>query len=217
MNAVSVFDEYAQEYDRWFDENQRVYQSEVDALRRFIPLMGVGIEIGVGTGRFAVPCGIKIGIDPSEPMAQIAKSRGMAVCRAVGERLPFRNDQFDFVLLVTVICFVEDPSTLLREARRVLKPGGRIIIGFIDRNSTLGQLYESRKDSDKFYRHARFYSVAEVAERARQAGFVALQFCQTIFGIPGETTETEEIRDGFGEGAFVVLSAERKGEKNNGR
>jgi ubiquinone/menaquinone biosynthesis C-methylase UbiE len=83
MNAVNVFDECAQEYDRWFDAHEHVYQSEVDAVRRFIPARGIGIEIGVGTGRFAVPCGVRIGIDPSESMERIAKSRGMAVCRAV--------------------------------------------------------------------------------------------------------------------------------------
>lgn len=216
MDGVSVFDEHAQEYDRWFDENERVYQSEVVALRKFIPSRGMGIEVGVGTGRFSVPFGIKIGVEPSERMAQIANSRGIAVCQAVGERLPFQNDQFDFVLLVTVICFVEEPSPLLREARRVLKPGGRIIIGFIDRNSALAQLYESRKETSTFYREARFYSATQVAESARQARLVALQFCQTIFGIPSETMDTGQVRDGFGEGAFVVLSAERKGgEKNN--
>ncbi len=205
MNAVTVFDAHAQAYDRWFDENARVYQSEIDAVRRFIPATGDGIEIGAGTGRFAVPLGINIGIDPSAPMARIAKDRGVAVCRAIGERLPFRNDQFDFALLVTVICFVDDPAALFDEARRVLKPGGRIVIGFIDRNSDLGRLYESRQDSDNFYRHARFYSVVEVAEWTHQAGFDRFRFCQTIFDFPREI----QIGEGYGEGAFVVVSAEK--------
>lgn len=209
MNAVRVFDELAQEYDRWFDANERVYQSEVDAVRRFIPAKGIGIEIGVGTGRFAVPCGIQIGIDPSEPMARIAQSRGVAVCQAVGERLPFRNDQFDFVLLVTVICFVEDPSALLCEACRVLKPGGRIIIGFIDRNSDLGQSYEARKATSTFYREARFYSVTQVAEWTQASSFDGLKFCQTLFDAPRETSRMSPVRGDHGEGAFVVVSAEK--------
>lgn len=205
MNAVTVFDEYAPDYDRWFDENARVYQSEVEVVRRVIPATGNGIEIGVGTGRFAAPCGIQIGIDPSESMARIAKRRGVAVCRALGERLPFRNDQFDFALLVTVICFVDDPCALFDEARRVLKPGGQIIIGFIDRNSDLGRLYESRQDSNKFYRHARFYAVAQVAGWTHQAGFDGLEFCQTIFDFPRKT----KVCDGYGEGAFVVIRADK--------
>ncbi len=204
MNAVTVFDEHAPEYDRWFDENARWYQSEVDAVRKFIPASGIGIEVGVGTGRFAIPCGIQIGIDPSESMARIAKGRAVAVCQAVGEWLPFRESQFDFALLVTVICFVDDVRRLLSEACRVLKPGGRVIIGFIDRNSDLGRVYESRQASDPFYRHARFYSVAQVAEWTRQVGFDGFKFCQTIFDFPRET----KVREGYGEGAFVV-SAEK--------
>lgn len=215
MRGVSVFDQHAPEYDHWFDENARVYQTEVAALRTFISSKGMGIEVGVGTGRFSIPFGIKIGVEPSRPMAQIAHSRGIAVCQALGERLPFRDDEFDFVLLVTVICFVADLPTLLREMRRVLKPGGRIIIGFIDRNSALGQFYESRRDSRKFYRHARFYSAGEVAECTRQVGFGGLHFCQTIFDLPDEASGLEQVRDGFGEGAFVVLSAEMQGGGEN--
>jgi ubiquinone/menaquinone biosynthesis C-methylase UbiE len=126
-----------------------------------------------------------------------------------GERLPFRNDQFDCVLLVTVICFVDDPPTLLREARRILKPGGRIIVAFIDRDSDLGRLYESRKGSSRFYRHARFYSVAQVVEWTHPMGFGGFKFCQTIFDVPHERSTATQVREGYGEGAFVVMSAEK--------
>jgi len=210
MDAVRVFDEHTQEYDRWFDEHERLYQAEVNALSKFIPLAGLGVEIGVGTGRFAIPFGVKFGIDPSRPMAQVAQSRGMAVCQAWGERLPFHDDQFDFALMVTVICFVADVTALLRETRRVLKPGGRFILGFIDRDSPLGQLYESRKESDQFYHQAQFYSVEQVADYVRQARFGGIAFCQTIFGVPGEALgQVELVRDGYGDGAFVVLSAKK--------
>jgi SAM-dependent methyltransferase len=208
MCSVTVFDEHAQEYDRWFDENARIYHAEVSAMQRFVPQKGTGVEIGVGTGRFAIRFGIQIGIEPARRMAQIAQSRGLDICQALGECLPFRDEQFDFALLVTVICFVEDVALLLRETRRALRTGGRIVIGFIDRNSALGQLYESRKDASKFYRDARFYSVAQVAEWTRQAGFGGIQFCQTLCGLPGEMSD--QVRDGYGEGAFVVLSAQKK-------
>lgn len=210
MDPITCFDRHAQAYDRWFNENGNVYQAEVDALRVFVPPTGIGLEIGVGTGRFAVPFGIQIGVEPAARMAQIARHRGVSVCRALGEQLPFRDDQFDFALLVTVICFVDDVSALLGEARRVLKTNGRLVIGFIDRNSTLGGLYESRKDASKFYRDARFYSAVEVADWIRQGGFGKIRFCQTLFGLPGETLRTGPVREGYGQGAFVVLSAERR-------
>ena len=207
MHGVALFDKYADEYDRWFDANERIYQAEVNALRKLVPRSGFGVEIGVGTGRFSVPFGIRIGIDPARSMAQIAKARDISVCQALGECLPFSDCQFDFALLVTVICFVSNVTALLREARRVLKPGGQVVVGFIDRNSALGQLYESRKDTDKFYREAHFHIVREIADRVAEAGFDARSFSQTLFGIPGDKASAYQVRDGYGEGAFVVLSA----------
>jgi len=216
MPVVAVFDQQAVEYDRWFDEHELVYQAEVAALRKFISPTGLGIEVGVGTGRFAIPLGIRFGIDPSRGMLDIAQERGLRVCQAVGERLPFRDEQFDLVLLVTVICFVDDVPTLLRELSRVLKLGGHLVIGFIDRNSELGRRHESRKEVSVFYRDARFYSVEDVAACVRGAGFGSPRFCQTLLDVPGDWSPRELVtRDGYGEGAFVALSA-RKQEGEQG-
>lgn len=99
---------------------------------------------------------------------------------------------------------------LLREIHRVLAPGGLLINAFIDRNSALGQVYESRKNTNKFYRQARFYSARQVADYTRQAGLSDLIFLQTILGLPSETPDFDKIQSGYGDGAFVVLSARRK-------
>jgi SAM-dependent methyltransferase len=209
MDGVTAFDKHADDYDRWFDENKQIYRAEVNALQRLIPQTGFGVEVGVGTGRFSIPFGIRIGIEPSRNMAQIAKSRDIVVCLAVGEHLPFRDDQFDFALLVTVVCFVKDVAQLLQEVRRVIKVGGKVIIGFIDKDSALGQLYESRKDTDKFYKEAHFYSAPEIATLVSQVGFGELQFCQTIVGLPDNSATVYQVRDGWGEGAFVAVRAMR--------
>jgi SAM-dependent methyltransferase len=171
MQGINAFDQHALEYDRWFDEHDLLYQSEVNALRKCIPREGTGIEIGLGSGRFSTPFDIRLGVEPSRAMARIAHKRGIAVTQALGEQLPFREDQFDFILLVTVICFVNNVPTLLQEVRRVLKPGGRMILAFIDRDSQLGQAYEARKMNDQFYKVAHFYSVAEVTKYVQRAGF----------------------------------------------
>ena len=120
MSIVTVFEQQAQEYDKWFDAHEPVYQAELAALRKFLHPSGMGIEVGVGTGRFAVPLGIRFGIDPSRHMLNIARQRGLQVCQAVGERLPFRDGQFDLVLLVTVFCSVDDVPALLLQLNRVL-------------------------------------------------------------------------------------------------
>lgn len=209
MPVVQIFEQHAAEYDEWFDAHGAVYQAELTALRKCIPAAASGLEVGVGTGRFAIPLGIMFGIDPSHRMLQLARRHGLRVCQAVGEQLPFRDGQFDVVLLVTVICFVDDVPTLLRELRRVLKSGGHLIIGFINRNSELGRLYESRKETSAFYRDARFYSVEEVAHWVQEAGFCSLRFCETLFGDATQLgPRSSEVRDGYTNGAFVVLDAQ---------
>lgn len=216
MNSdPTVFEQHAQEYDQWYDAHELVYQAEIAALKKFVAPMGLGIEVGVGTGRFAVPLGLRFGIDPSRRMLQIARSRGLCACQAVGERLPFRDGQLDLVLLVTVICFVEDVPTLLRELNRALKRGGHLIIGFLNRNSELGRVYQSRREAGTFYGEARFYSVEEVARWVAEASFDSLQFCHTLFGDPSDlSAKNLEVRDGYGAGAFVVLSAKRAPHPN---
>lgn len=207
MDGVTAFDKHADKYDRWFDENKQIYQAEVNALQRLIPQTGSGVEVGVGRGRFSIPFGIRIGIEPSRNMAQIAKARNIAVGLAVGERLPFRDGQFDFALLVTVVCFVKDVAQVLHEARRVIKVGGKVIIGFIDKDSALGQLYGSRKDRDKYYKEAHFYSVPEIVALVRRVGLCEIQFSQTIIGLPNNSATAYQVRSGYGEGAFVAVSA----------
>lgn len=206
---MNVFDQYVQEYDRWFDENGRLYQAEVNALRQVVPQSGKGIEIGAGTGRFSLPLGIELGVEPSRQMAVVAQRRGLEVCQAAGEWLPFLEKQFDYILLVTVICFVPSALTLLQEVHRALASGGLLINGFIDRDSALGRVYEAQKDESKFYQQARFYSVAEVTRYTLEAGFGELEYCQTIHGLPGEVPYFDLVRDGYGEGAFVVLAARK--------
>jgi ubiquinone/menaquinone biosynthesis C-methylase UbiE len=108
---MNIFEEAAVEYDAWFETHEWVYQSEVEAIRRFIPKTGNGIEIGVGTGLFAIPFGIRFGIEPARAMAEIARKRGINVYEAKAEKLQFQDNSFDFALMVTTLCFLKNPFT----------------------------------------------------------------------------------------------------------
>src|SRR4030067_2264743 len=206
LPGITVFNQFAREYDRGFVENSFAYLSEVEAIRRFIPDTGLGVEIGAGTGRFSTPFGIKIGIEPAKGMARIAQSRGLQIIRALAEDLPFKDESIDYILMVTVICFLTDLPTAMKEIQRVLKPGGRLIIGFIDRESHLGKRYESKKESSRFYKGARFYSVPHLMDILTSSGFHDFQVCQTLFTNPKDMVRCDPVREGHGEGGFVVLT-----------
>ena len=209
MNQNNMFDKYADEYDKWFNVHMGVYQSEIEAVKMVLPQGGEGVEIGTGTGRFSVPFGIRVGVEPSVAMAEIARSRGIAVYNSKAENLPFHDSAYDFALMVTTICFLEDPMKALKEIRRILRPAGKIIIGMLDKESPPGKLYETKKNNSKFYKYARFYTVTQVLEWLDVSGHAHIKTHQTIFHNPEAITAIEPIREGYGEGLFVVISADK--------
>lgn len=210
MAKIEPFEIFPDRYEEWFEANKFVYESELKAVRALLPENGTGVEIGVGSGRFAAPLGIKLGLEPSAEMRKIARSRGIEAIDGVAESLPFPDAQFDFVLMVTTICFLDDIDAAFKEAFRVLKPGGYFILGFIDKESPIGRLYQKYKDQNPFYKIADFYSVNEVTQHLKQAGFDCFHFTQTIFHNLPEIKEVEPVKEWYGEGSFVVIRAKRK-------
>jgi ubiquinone/menaquinone biosynthesis C-methylase UbiE len=167
-----IFDEQAGVYDRWFDEHADVYQAQVRMLRRAIPGHGSGLEIGVGSGRFAVPLGIHYGIDPSRGLVRMARQRGIEVVLGEGGHLPYRAGSFDYVLMMTVICFLEDVPAVFREVYRVLRPGGMLIVGFIEEGGEIQRRYQHESTKGRFLRFAKFRTGGDVDRFFRDAGFV---------------------------------------------
>ena len=207
----TIFDRYYKKYDAWYDRNKFAYLSELEVLKKALPRRGKGLEIGVGTGRFAHALGIATGIDPSKNMIQIAEKRGVDVKPGSGERIPFKNSVFDYAAIIITICFVNDPGKVLKEARRVLKKNGKIIMGIIDKDSFLGEFYQRKKSV--FYKEANFFNVKEITDLLKNAGFSEFSYYQTLYKLPAEIKSVERPRKGFGRGGFVVIS----GEKNRGR
>ncbi len=208
---VRVFDDHALQYDAWFDEHMHVYLSEVEAVRKLLPLHGESIDIGAGTGRFSLPFGIKTGVEPSRSMAEIARGRGIAVHEAKAENLPFDDRSYDFVLMVTVICFLEDPLQALHESLRILRPAGTLVIGMLDRDSPQGKIYEKMKDRSTFFRYATFYSAGQVIAWLTRLTFQKIRSVQTLFRPPETISALEPVREGHGEGLFIAISAQKPG------
>jgi ubiquinone/menaquinone biosynthesis C-methylase UbiE len=213
MDNSRPFEKYYKEYDNWFIKNKNIFLSELNALKIVTPKNKKGIGIGVGTGRFAIPLNIEIGIEPSRKMANIARSRGLQVFQAVAEKLPFDDEIFDFVLMVTTICFLEDIIKSFQEAYRILRKNGCIIIAFIDKNSEIGNKYQTKRKKSKFYRYATFYSECEVIDFLKMTYFDNFIVKQTVF--PCENHEFHHIKNGFDKGSFVIIKAIKTNQNGN--
>ena len=205
---MNIFNKYYKQYDAWYEKHKFVYLSELEAIRKVLSERGKGLEIGVGTGRFASPLGIKYGIDPSDKMLKIAQKRGINVKLGCGENLPFTDGTFDYVAIIITICFVKNPIKVLKEARRVLKRNGRIIIGIIDKDSFLGKFYQKKKSV--FYKQANFFNVEKLNDLLEIIGFTRICYYQSIFKMPDKIDSIEKPKKGFGKGGFVVISGEKK-------
>ena len=218
MAKTRPFDTYFKEYDQWFERHRDLYTLELSALSiALAPFQeafsnSTCIEIGVGSGKFAAPLGCQFGVDPSLPMLLMAGQRGINVMRGVAEELPIKNDSINYCLMVTTICFVDSPFLALNEAFRILKPGGGIVIGFVDKESFLGKKYQKRRKNSKFYKEAIFYSCNQVQELLIKIGFRLSQTFQTI--LPQHLKQDtmcyeKDVINGCGKGSFVVISASK--------
>jgi len=207
MPKTKPFDKYLTEYEEWFIQNSSVYFSELKAITEISVVPENAVEVGVGSGLFAEPLGIKTGIEPSKAMREKAKERGIHVIDGVAEYLPWKDNSIDYVLMVTTICFVDDVKKSLSEVHRVLQNSGDFIIAFVDKNSPMGLLYQKNKEESLFYKDAAFFSTEELYEYLKEAGFSIKNTKQTVFGLLNEVVKVQEPREGYGEGSFVVIRA----------
>jgi ubiquinone/menaquinone biosynthesis C-methylase UbiE len=161
------------------------------ALRQLPLAPGAAVlEIGCGHGRTLaalarrVRGGTVAGVDPSDVMvrhatqrmrAEIARGRA-EVHRAEAARLPFPDARFDAALAVHVLYFWPEPLVELREIRRVLRPGGTLVLGFRPDGP------EARASLPSSVYHLR--SVAEVEKLLGEAGFDAARAREAEWGEP---------------------------------
>jgi len=138
------------------------------------------LDAGCGDGAFACALASRgaevTGVDPDRAMLAAARGRAAAAGLRTKflegrlERLPFPDASFDAVVAVTVLCFVPDAAAAVREMARVLRPGGRLVIGELGRWSLWAAVRRARGWlGSPTWKTARFRTAAELVALARQA------------------------------------------------
>ncbi len=211
---ISPFDDLALEYDAWFDEEgSLIFFMEAQAFKSLLPaLPKPWLEIGVGSGRFAQALGIETGVDPSIKLIEMARHRSVTAFLGRGEQELFDEESFGTVFLIVTLCFLDSPLEVLKEAKRILMPGGKLVLGLVMRESPWGQFYQMKKaQGHRFYRFATFYSCDEVDRLIAQAGFMTEMTVSTLFQRPGEVHHTEDAREGyFPDAGFTIIVAGKR-------
>jgi len=139
------------------------------------------LDVGAGDGSYAIEAAalgaLVTGVDVEPVMlgaaAERAAERQLNVRFVPGrvEALPFEDATFDVVLAVTVLCFVQDPSIAFREMARVLRPGGRLVVGELGRYSLWAASRRVRGWLDsRTWKNAHFWSRAELKRDVRDVG-----------------------------------------------
>jgi ubiquinone/menaquinone biosynthesis C-methylase UbiE len=140
------------DYERWrSSELGRItdHIEEEVILGLVEPVFGKHVlDVGCGDGLLSVRLareGAQVtGLDSDPRMLESARRRaGSARVRPTfvdgsAEALPFPDGSFDIALAITVLCLLSEPKKAFREMARVLRPGGRIVIGELGRHSLLG-------------------------------------------------------------------------------
>ncbi len=122
MSENSSFDQYASAYDSWFFDNTNLLTSEVNLVAYFLKDANKVLSVGCGSGLFEsilkrdFNIDIRIGLEPSEGMAEIARKRGMEVEVTTAEAADFGIELYDTVLFNGTPSYITDLESLVYKA-----------------------------------------------------------------------------------------------------
>lgn len=174
---MAIFDQEASEYDTWYQSNLGKFVDQVETELAFSLFKPEGemkiLDVGCGTGNFSIKLaemGCKvIGIDKSEKMLEEAKRKA----EMKGLNIEFLNmdvydielsdESFDGVFSMAAFEFIKRPKKAYDEMYRVLKKGGYLLIGTINRDSKWGELYMSEPfQENSVFKYADFKSMDDM-------------------------------------------------------
>jgi ubiquinone biosynthesis O-methyltransferase len=173
------------DYERWrSSELGRITDHSEEelilALLQLVPgnrVLDVGCGDGVLSIRLAQEDAQVTGLDSDPRMLEAARRRASSAeiwptfVAGSAEALPFPDGSFDIVVAITVLCLLPDPEKAFREMARVLRPGGRIVIGELGRHS----LWAAKRRiagwlGSKTWRSAEFRTAGDLKELTDAAG-----------------------------------------------
>ena len=130
------------------------------------------LDVGCGTGTmltYLASYGKAQGVDVDEEAVGYCHERGLAdVRQGAAETLPFDDGSFDLVTALDVIEHLDDDAVALREMRRVLRPGGQVLVTVPAHRFMWG-------DQDEVNMHKRRYVAGEIRDRLTTNGFQVLR------------------------------------------
>jgi SAM-dependent methyltransferase len=119
------------------------------------------------------------GIEPSKALLpkNIRRGRGFRLLRGTAEKIPLPANSADFVLLKEVLDHCFDPLKVVQEARRVLRPGGALLITLTNDAAWYKRLFPgwARRIKASQLDHLYFFKPDEVTELLKRAGFGGIQ------------------------------------------
>lgn len=136
VSRDTYYDQMAAGYDELHKEEQLAKLRVLSGmLGRLEPkrLLDVGCGTGIAASHFNSP--MRVGIDPSRKLLELASDKGVWYLQACAESLPFKDGAFDFVVSLTAVHNFEDAGLGLSEMVRVCKPGGTVAVSLLKKAS----------------------------------------------------------------------------------
>jgi ubiquinone/menaquinone biosynthesis C-methylase UbiE len=181
MNTMPTTPPVVLEEDKhwWFATRTRALYSVLDPV---LPPYREGrrvLDVGCGAGNMfhhLARYGEVEGIDNNPKPLAVARARGYQVVEGRGESMPFEDNRFDLVAALDVVEHVPDDLAMLRECRRVCKPGGYFV-------TTVPAFQWLWSHNDEINQHQRRYSKRQLGERLEQAGFAVRRMTFAYFSV----------------------------------
>jgi len=188
-----------QKYEAWYETP---LGKASDRFERELVLSMAGVkegdrvlDAGCGTGIYSLELAKRgafvAGLDASSGMLELARAKagraGLNIdfVKADALHIPFPDGHFDLVLSVCMLCFVKEREAAILEMKRVLRPGGRIVIALLNSRSPWAFLRRAKGLFRKsVYNNAEFLSPRAVESELRKAGFKGIETRTCLFFLP---------------------------------